>query len=1217
MTDERDLRRTAASTGALGGAANEQGSQLRASVGALCAAGLLNGTQLSALGMRGVDQVPKTIVAEGDGPVDDLQIGCISGARVLIQVKLSAGLGLAAGAPIDEAVRQFMAAVAAGLGDDDRLVLAVAQPTRSLQQLEAVLARHGYFEHGPPSTAEVDALNRLGTLAARHGDKHAASRLMDHLVIWHVDTSSTALLNAQLDGRICQPGYGPEGADALRDIVRELARARGGLDDVGLVGGLQSRGVALVAAYDPASALARTQALTAHRARERERGETLALFGFTGELGRLPLVDADCEVRVAEAGEEDHIGMDLSRVVRRRGGVLLHGAPGGGKSTALRATAAHAARRADWPTPVSIDLRRLARREESLSDAVVALACEDAALPQRAALAAALHERFADGRLLLLLDAFDEVRERRLEAVSRLGTWFAELDEGVEIVLATRPVAAEDAASLGLNPATLLPPQNPEETIEAILAARAPEGNAKAWITARTRWAASARQRDPALDATPLTVVILTSVAADAIAPEALPTTRAALLREALAKAPERWETERRAGGLAIGQFSPGEARAAIEMGLAVLSETALDADGITATDAAWRLAAVVGQDFGLAPGSARGAADEILTFWLTAGVFEVKDDLLVTRVRPLAEVSLAASWVARGAGNYEQTVALARSDRDMWATLTLAAGLSPELASCWAQGIAGDGDADEFIVFVDAVTEGAMIRATEMLALADRVETLVGDHANAERASEAALVLYSDPEIRERLGPVIVSSLSGDRRLMIQALQICLWDIEGADADETLRAFISKPWPVRTGLRHEEENGVPVIRLDSIDNAYSNAYERATERLLKRSPVDAELVVDHYHAGSLRHRSRIRMLIRRSGRPELVERVDDDWPPVTRSLGEPDDFVTVSRLLLQSLFDLAEPAELSQRQCRRLDELADVFASAQANWLYPDFVLKRPTIYENWMAAIAQLAGFELGVVSAQARLLERQIEAGEEDELFVFGTGQSRRAAVWDPARPVEPVLTQLTDAIGLLPRPTDNQMFWAVSSCPERQRALSLLEARLPRLRNAARDLAGELIVATLSAIDNSRAMALVARWADGDDVPLRRVAVACHAMAIADTPGSAETWHQSLADPDEGVREKAIKGLDPQKVDDFVRESLMKLRDAERRPWECDRCGTDNAPQTACSNCRASAPQVIEAIRKLLEPPRTTAASGAALRAVRGPRRRVRFADELED
>ena len=139
------------------------------------------------------------------------------------------------------------------------------------------------------------------------------SRLMERLVIWHVDTSSTALLNAQLDGRICQPGHGPQGADALRDMVRELARARGGLDSVGLVGGLESRGVALVAAYDSGSALARAQALTAHRGRERERGETLALFGFTGELGRLPLVGADCEVCVAEASEEDHIGGDLSR----------------------------------------------------------------------------------------------------------------------------------------------------------------------------------------------------------------------------------------------------------------------------------------------------------------------------------------------------------------------------------------------------------------------------------------------------------------------------------------------------------------------------------------------------------------------------------------------------------------------------------------------------------------------------------------------------------------------------------------------------------------------------------------------------------------------------------------------------------------------------------------------------------------------------------------
>lgn len=69
-------------------------------------------------------------------------------------------------------------------------------------------------------------------------------------------------------------------------------------------------------------------------------------------------------------------------------------------------------------------------------------------------------------------------------------------------------------------------------------------------------------------------------------------------------------------------------------------------------------------------------------------------------------------------------------------ATLTLAAGLSPELASCWAQAVAGDAEADEFIAFVDAVTEGAVIRRADMLALADRVENLLGTARTRNRSA-------------------------------------------------------------------------------------------------------------------------------------------------------------------------------------------------------------------------------------------------------------------------------------------------------------------------------------------------------------------------------------------------------------------------------------------------------------------------------------------------
>jgi len=78
----------AASRGALGGAADELGGDLRASVAAWAVSFGLAGRPLP-LGELPQDEssVPTAVRLETDAPVDDIQVDLRGGGRVLIQVK--------------------------------------------------------------------------------------------------------------------------------------------------------------------------------------------------------------------------------------------------------------------------------------------------------------------------------------------------------------------------------------------------------------------------------------------------------------------------------------------------------------------------------------------------------------------------------------------------------------------------------------------------------------------------------------------------------------------------------------------------------------------------------------------------------------------------------------------------------------------------------------------------------------------------------------------------------------------------------------------------------------------------------------------------------------------------------------------------------------------------------------------------------------------------
>src|SRR5437870_2902529 len=103
-----------ARSGPVGGAANEQGSLLRANLAAFFASYGLARMSVQLDGEDGPGGVPVTVRCEVDEPVDDLmvevepEIGGADRRRILIQVKQRLDLGFGAGKPMAKVLDQWI-----------------------------------------------------------------------------------------------------------------------------------------------------------------------------------------------------------------------------------------------------------------------------------------------------------------------------------------------------------------------------------------------------------------------------------------------------------------------------------------------------------------------------------------------------------------------------------------------------------------------------------------------------------------------------------------------------------------------------------------------------------------------------------------------------------------------------------------------------------------------------------------------------------------------------------------------------------------------------------------------------------------------------------------------------------------------------------------------------------------------------------------------------
>ena len=1194
-----------ASAGALGGAADEAGSEYRARVGALLATAVLRRSPLADLGLGAMPTSAAALLqVESDDPVDDLVVHTTDGARVYVQAKTSAGLTTSPSSPFITALNQFARAARQGLHPGDRLVLATASPTAPLARLGELLERRRLSIHGNPTTQELKAHAAFKKIATVHGiDARCLMAIAAHLVVWRTDPRTgdgEGVLVARLEHHVVASGDGLRAARELTDEVRGLARLRGGRDALQLAQALASRGLDLHRDAPPMSPTACARALTAHRQRVTRRGRTLAFFGAPAELSDLQLTAADAGIEVDVPDEDRTTGMSLAPALRRRGRVLLLGAPGGGKSTALRAAAAHWARRHHWPTPIPVHLQRLAQSNRPVLERLLDVVVEEVLdTDERATLRAALAHELSAGRCLLLLDGLDEVRLGRRALIDELARAFGELPEATEVVVATRPVAAADAQPLGLHELPLRAPDHPERTVSAILQATAPSTARDDWIDDRRRWVERAIERDPALGRTPLTVVVLALIAARSDDAAQLPTTRAALLHHALTDVIEDWEVAARLrGDVRIGPLAASRAQHALITSLCVLSTGALSGRPPSLQDALNAIASRLQDDFALAQGDSRAAADDAIAFWTNSGLFTFDGGQVSATIRQLAELGHAWRAAIDGQPAATEWVAEARASREHWASLALGAGLSPAIAEAWAAAIAHDGDADEFIALVEAIDDGVAVTHDRLTATVEAIATrhlVVAD--DAERVAEALLRLPLPAAVRARLRPQLCSHVPEARRAVIDVLAITHWDERGDEADARLRAFLEAPTPPPPA--HLKPVRLATLVLPPQDDAYRTALQEAMLRLIAMSREDAERVLKRFDDGSMEYR-RISEALRAAGYHDLADDLNAELERASAERRERwanFDYKALQRWMFNTIAELARPAPLTQLQLRRLDEIADLAETALLKWIWPGREAKHGPALAAWIRSVAELGSFDVGVLAAQARTVLDELRDGDTAPSLVFDAGSTRELDGWNAVRDPEHRLVELIDAISGIPYEIDHRLMSAIASTPIRATAVALLEPQLTRYRIWARTLVARTILIVLSEIPDTGATKADVRagaWLYDTDPLVRRAAAMWwgHRRRSATGPGAAE-FERCLDDQDAGVVQEAISMLDPATLDDDLRDRLLAVRATKHQGWVCIHCGHDNrpAPRNGCDKCSTSGPKLTEAVDELLGEHRT--------------------------
>ena len=1163
-----------ASRSAIGGASGDAGVEYRRAVAAYAVVHGLAGAALMGFGVPPAEATVSAVSLETDDPVDDVAIEFDSGWRVSVQARRT----LRKGSPIDSAIAQWRAAAVAGLDPrHERLVLVTSSMPGWIRDLMAVLDRLKTERPGMLTEAEAAALSyldsRLAGLTAAQYETVLKAASIHLLLVEEADVQHSREAVRLLDDVV---GH-PSSAQAWRDLVAlagRTARLRGGFTLAGWLDLLTHKGYRVLTEESTTAArLARQQA-----ARERydsqlkQRGEHVDLRPLGASLPPLPVAGLDAQIRVTVPGEPDRDQHDLLWAFLRRGRMLLTGLPGGGKSMAISMTAARLLDVPDGPVPVVASLRDIDRRDRSASfrDRLLDVAVRDLSPADRELVRRELERLLERGGVALFLDSLDETHDRRGHVVSELHQFLGNVSEDVDVLLSTRDVAYAQAATLGWPDMRLSPPEKIDRSVRAILEASAlaaSQVEGEDWVRTRVGWVNAVLERDKTLRETPLLPILLALLASEKSS-QVLPRHRAAILQAVIRNVVTRREA-RRDEEFRVGELVGEAAASATLDGFAAeAAEIAVRGGQCSLAQALQAVADMLGRRWDLRAGRAEVTANAIVRFWDETGILIISgaEETVAPRVELYAEIGEAIRVTQRPAEEIVRWVdATAHASR--YESVILAAGLS-ESAARQLLRIASTAENRELLLAAaTAVREGAIVGGTELRGLVNALagDARVGDHEAWQTWSRLVNLRLPD-----ELQPTLVEALTpfpAEHQAIGRALVILRGQRQTRTSEDTaLLLDVLRVTELPQLPRREQANNRGWSDL-AVDQSFAEAKEGAAEALLGVVDEAAPLVADALRHGSMNMQLRLSELLEQHGLGHLArEAYQEDWLRMRESTARLLDFDQNQHITL--LRDLcATPAtDLTYQQETRLTELADFCESMRLNDIsaWPRRDDSRED-FHSLLTTVQQLGSFDAAVLSAQARIVLRRIDAFNSNAPFfaLFDQATARELDDWHQV-PDQHAAVELLVRTLFLGRGAALVAASALWEAPVAGLAVPLLVNALPLLESSPTH---QRIAALtlLSLTDGSE----IGQWATDPNPVLRRISAENIQL---ERDGNLTPKIRALLRDDDGyvvqsVVERLSDNLTPAKE-----AELARVANAPNPGWMCLHCRTHNDhSSTSCRQC----------------------------------------------
>lgn len=1163
-----------AKLGALGGAKNEAGATHRAGIAALLVTYGLLGEAVPWL------ESPSALAMlrmEADLHVDDVVLDLGDGARAFIQAKLS-GTDKAFKATVD----QWCRAITSGeCRPGDELLFIVANAPSTIGRLgDALTTRRSGASLTAPATRQLDRLERLAADRGLGGS--ATSRLLDAAKIRVLDARDDgpdeALGAACLNAAVVPAGHGRAAFRALRAAARTQAEQRASSDLQTWFSWLTSARLPLVsdAAGVPVARLeAHRQAVIGYRQKWASEQDILPLADLGLGLTSMTVAGATDDLRaVAEAADDRRD--QLVDIVRRQGRLLLVGRPGSGKTVASRLVAARWAATDPAPLPVWLRLRDLLPllpvtgpyRIEATDLVRVAVG---AAQPVQQA---AVLEYVERGQALLLLDAVDEVLDRRDAVVEALADLLERLPPELDVVVTSRHSSAQAARLLHLPVYELQDPMHLSKTLEQLLysvADRFARGeDTDVWIADRTRRIKQSRVSEPALWQVPLLATLMVLLIAQRAA--ATPTSRAVLLTEVIDSSVHRWEMRR-----PLPAMPDTDSAQTPDVLLDCFNDIAhlvAAAGSATWQEARDAISTRLQHHWGKPAGTAVAAARHILEYWdATAGVFisDAPQGILTARTRLFAEIG-EARWALRDPRSISSWMDDVLANPERRESGRLAASLSPTAARALITRALNDSGPILDLVH-DAVVDGAVFEETVLygyrqaqLARLDAVPDHYPDpspgafnfsRGRSPRAELAARLAADDLDAAQTEQLITAAGGMGARQ---QPVIIALCAVRQASQRataltnselETLEQAL-----LAAGAEQEGPPKTPA-GLDELVRA-------AAVHLLPLRPDITSVFVDATRHISVNTAEWLAIELPQLGRQDLCDALAARRrsPNLIRSLADTFKLI-VAPFELFAEFDNTL-ADLSPAEAWHLDAAAafiEILGMEEQAAMTPSYaVQQQPSLTETICRTVLQASGQNAAVVCTQLRSLRNEHPKHPDWGLLYLSSTRTPQNALVLDTLDVDIVIEALTGGnswlVQLALRLAANAVNLEVSFG---QQLLAILLALEPGVR---------LNTATF----------LSCRWPNltlpVQDPAVRAGAARIRARALADAQRHRDA-QDLLADPDLLVRKHAARFLrNASPADTAVLDAALAT---PAQQWTCIHCDVVMPHATECCTQRHPRPE----------------------------------------